>query len=142
MTITIPDVSVATSLTDGLAVWFIVIACIAAISLIVGYASESFVVLATFAISSIATILLTIGVVVSGISDTSNLKEARTEAIESALDGRIISGEVVDDGILLVETAEGIQRISFNVEDDADLILLTPLSVGDGNGIGVGVEDE
>lgn len=136
MTITIPDVSVATSLTDVLAVWFIVFACIAIISLIVGYASDSFVVLATFAITSFVTILLTIGVVVSGISDTSNLKEARTESIESALDGRIISGGVVKDGILLVENAEGIQRISFNVEDDADLILLTPLSVGDG------VEDE
>lgn len=138
MTITTPDVSVATSLTDGLLVAVVSFIVLVFIFLIASYISGSFVTLALFLVSVIGMVLVLIGAVVSGINDTSNLKEARVEAIESALDGRIISGEVVDDGILLVETAEGIQRISFNVEDDADLILLTPLSVGNGNG----VEDE
>lgn len=140
MTITVPDVSVATSLTDGLLVGIVVFAVLAVICFLLGCASESSVVIAVFVLLAIGTVLSLIGGVISGVNDTSNLKEARTEAIESALDGRIISGSVVDDGILLVENDEGIQRISFNVEDDADLILLTPLSVGNGNG--VGVEDE
>lgn len=78
---------------------------------------------------------LCIAAVVFSAVDTSQVRGERTVAIESALDGRIIDGSVTQDGLLLVERDGVITRVSFNVADDAGLMLLTPIGVG-------GVEDE
>lgn len=118
----------------GLTNWFIgfMVVCAAAfiITLILTYIYDSDST-AVNVVSGLGVLLL-IATIVVGMVETSDMKSARTEDIETALDARIISGGVVSNGMLLVENSAGeISRWSLIKDPDAGVILLQPINRGD-----------